>query len=48
MWGLHDVDLIHHTQATNVTPVLQWLECDVMLVLSLHLYYGLRSPLHLN
>ena len=48
MWGLQDVDLVHHTQASNVTPVLQWLECDVMLVLCLHLYYGLCSSLHLN
>ena len=30
VWGLHDVDLIHHTHTSNVTPVLQWLECDFM------------------
>ena len=48
MWSLHDVDLIHHTQTSNVTPVLQRLECDVMLMLCLKLYDGFRSSLDLN
>ena len=48
MWSLHDVYLIHHTQTSNVTPVLQWLECDVVLMLCLKLYDGFCSSLDLN
>ena len=48
MWSVHNVDLIHHTQTSNVTAVLQWLECDVLLMRCFEANDGFRPSLDLN